>query len=219
MKKIIVCMICICIALAGCGKEKSVVKEKKQKEVLRLTTKGKELVLKNLMNYKVVNKYKLGKKQCTGSIIELDQGYFDLKNKKIHTFIEKKYEAFSLNVDKRYIWINDGENPNTKTASGKVPVIDTKTGKNHLVHLDGIESAKARITEDGKYMIAASQTDEKSFRVRQYDIKNEKVLKEKKYDFHKSVHVNDIISINNGKSYGIIYSTDQGDKLEEFELR
>ena len=68
-------MICICIALAGCGKEKSVVKEKKQKEVLRLTTKGKELVLKNLMNYKVVNKYKLGKKQCTGSIIELDQGY------------------------------------------------------------------------------------------------------------------------------------------------
>ena len=27
MKKIIVCMICICIALAGCGKEKSVVKE------------------------------------------------------------------------------------------------------------------------------------------------------------------------------------------------
>lgn len=75
MKKIIVCMICICIALAGCGKEKSVVKEKKQKEVLRLTTKGKELVLKNLMNYKVVNKYKLGKKQCTGSIIELDQGY------------------------------------------------------------------------------------------------------------------------------------------------
>ena len=63
MKKIIVCMICICIALAGCGKEKSVVKEKKQKEVLRLTTKGKELVLKNLMNYKVVNKYKLGKKQ------------------------------------------------------------------------------------------------------------------------------------------------------------
>lgn len=354
MKKIIVCMICICIALAGCGKEKSVVKEKKQKEVLRLTTKGKELVLKNLMNYKVVNKYKLGKKQCTGSIIELDQGYcvqiyeanrelknqviqgavvedtpdeseivkasiklfdkklketdtvditrlakerkdedllmtsftvspdgtkiawntgenilcynretkkftkynqitkkditaeniifagndklafygtkgeseedtcygyFDLKNKKIHTFIEKKYEAFSLNVDKRYIWINDGENPNTKTASGKVPVIDTKTGKNHLVHLDGIESAKARITEDGKYMIAASQTDEKSFRVRQYDIKNEKILKEKKYDFHKSVYVNDIISINNGKSYGIIYSTDQGDKLEEFELR
>ena len=75
MKKIIVCMICICIALAGCGKEKSVVKEKKQKEVLRLTTKGKELLLKNLMNYKVVNKYKLGKKQCTGSIIELDQGY------------------------------------------------------------------------------------------------------------------------------------------------
>lgn len=61
MKKIIVCMICICIALAGCRKEKSVVKEKKQKEVLRLTTKGKELVLKNLMNYKVVNKYKLGK--------------------------------------------------------------------------------------------------------------------------------------------------------------
>ncbi|EFV16804.1 hypothetical protein HMPREF0996_01430 [Lachnospiraceae bacterium 5_1_63FAA] len=88
-----------------------------------------------------------------------------------------------------------------------------------MVHLDGIESAKARITEDGKYMIAASQTDEKSFRVRQYDIKNAKVLKEKKYDFHKSVHVNDIISINNGKSYGIIYSTDQGDKLEEFELR
>lgn len=71
MKKIIVCMICICIALAGCGKEKSVVKEKKQKEVLRLTTKGKELLLKNLMNYKVVNKYKLGKKQCTGSIIDL----------------------------------------------------------------------------------------------------------------------------------------------------
>ena len=35
---------------------------------------------------------------------------------------------------------------------------------------------KARITEDGKYMIAASQTDEKSFRVRQYDIKNAKVF-------------------------------------------
>ena len=283
MKKIIVCMICICIALAGCRKEKSLVKEKKQKEVLLLATKGKDLILKNLISQKIVNKYKLGKKQCTGSIIELDQGYcvqiyeanrelknqviqgavvedtpdeseivkasiklfdkklketdtvditrlakerkdedllmtsftvspdgtkiawntgenilcynretkkftkynqitkkditaeniifagndklafygtkgeseedtcygyFDLKNKKIHTFIEKKYEAFSLNVDKRYIWINDGENPNTKTASGKVPVIDTKTGKNHLVHLDGIESAKALLIKE-----------------------------------------------------------------------
>ena len=87
-----------------------------------------------------------------------------------------------------------------------------------MVQLHGIESAKARITEDGKYMIAVSQTDEKSFCVRQYGIKNEKVLKEKKYDFHKSVHVSDMISINSGKSYGIIYSTDQGDKLEEFEL-
>ena len=354
MKKIIVCMICICIALAGCGKEKSVVKEKKQKEVLYLTTKGKELILKNLISQKIVNKYKLGKKQCAGSTIELDKGYcvqiyeanrelknqviqgaviedmpdeseivkasikffdknlketdtvdvtklakerkdedllmtsftvspdgtkiawdigentlcydrktkkftkynqitkkditaeniifagndklafygtkgeseedtcyryFDLKNKKIYTFIEKTYEAFSLNADARYMWINDGENPNTKTASGKVPVVDTKTGKNHLVHLDGIESAKARISEDGKYMIAVSQTDEKSFRVRQYDIKNEKVLKEKKYDFHKSVHISDMISINNGKSYGIIYNMDQGDRLEEFALR
>ena len=36
MKKIIVCMICICIALVGCGKEKSVVKEKKQKEEYKL---------------------------------------------------------------------------------------------------------------------------------------------------------------------------------------
>lgn len=332
-------MICICIALAGCGKEKSVVKEKKPKEVLFLTTKGKDLILKNLISQKIVNKYKIDKKQCAGSIIELDKGYcvqiyeanrelknqiiqgavvedtpdeseivkasikffnknlketdtvdviklakerkdedllmtsftvspdgkkiawnigenilcynrgikkltkynqitkkhitaeniifagndklafygtkgeseedtcygyFDLNNKKMHTFIEKKYEAFSLDADERYIWINDGENPNTKTANGKVPVIDIKTGENYLVHLDGIESTKARITEDGKYMIAVSQIDEKSFRVRQYEIKNEKVLKEKKYDFHKSVHVSDIISINNGKSYEII---------------
>ena len=43
------------------AEEKAKAEEKKQKEVLRLTTKGKELVLKNLMNYKVVNKYKLGK--------------------------------------------------------------------------------------------------------------------------------------------------------------
>ena len=75
MKKIIVCMLCICIALAGCGKEKNVVKEKKQKEVLHLITKGKDLILKNLISQKIVNKYKLGKKQCAGSIIELDKGY------------------------------------------------------------------------------------------------------------------------------------------------
>ena len=146
-------------------------------------------------------------------------GYLNLTDKKAHFFIEKKYEAFSLKADKRYIWLNDGENPEDKTASGKMPIVDTKTGKNQLVHLDNIESTKASITEDGKYIIAVSQTEENSFRVRQYDAESEKVLKEKKYDFSETVHVSDIISINDGKSYGIIYGTDKGDKLEKFELK
>lgn len=75
-------------------------------------------------------------------------GYLNLTDKKVHLFVEKKYEAFSLKADKRYIWLNDGENPEDKTASGKMPIVDTKTGKNQLVHLDNIESTKASITED-----------------------------------------------------------------------
>lgn len=146
-------------------------------------------------------------------------GYLNLTDKKVHFFIEKKYEAFSLKADKRYIWLNDGENPEDKTASGKMPIVDTKTGKKWMVHLDNIESAKASITEDGKYIIAVSQTEENSFRVRQYDAESEKILKEKNYDFSETVHASDIISINDGKSYGIIYGTDKGDKLEKFELK
>ena len=100
-----------------------------------------------------------------------------------------------------------------------MPIVDTKTGKKWMVHLDNIESAKASITEDGKYIIAVSQTEENSFRVRQYDAESEKILKEKNYDFSETVHASDIISINDGKSYGIIYGTDKGDKLEKFELK
>lgn len=377
MKKIIICVISICILLAGCGEKQMATVENtskkvtenrdekvnaakdgknRDKEAYYLLSEGKKLVLKNLMNNKVVNKYQLTKKQCANSMIKLDTGYcvriyeanrelknrviqgvtvddtpdeneivkvsmkfFDKKlheidtvdvsklaeerknedllmmnyavspdgskiawdigeyilcydrgtkqyteynqitkkdiiatnitftgndklafygsegesgedtcygylnlpNKKVHFFIEKKYEAFSLNADERYIWLNDGENPKDGKASGKVPVIDTKTGKNYIVHLDNIESAKARITKDGKCLIAVSQIEEKSFRVRQYDIESKRILSEKKYDFSQLVHVDDIIPINDvkSKSYGIIYGTDKGTKLEVFELK
>lgn len=142
-------------------------------------------------------------------------GYLNLEDKKVCSFIEKKYEAFSLNADTRYIWLNDGEKPEGGPTSGKMPFIDTKTGEKHIIHLDNIESTKARITEDGKYIIAVSQSDKKTFRVRRYDAKSEKLMSEKKYNFSEKVHVSDIISISNGKAYGVVYGTDKGDRLEK----
>ena len=79
--------------ITGCGKEENVVKkqaiEKTEikekavtkgnttttKEALYLLTEGKELILKNLINNKVLNKYRLNKKQCVSSTIKLDEGY------------------------------------------------------------------------------------------------------------------------------------------------
>lgn len=48
---------------------------KETKRSFTLNNKRKRIGFEKSVNYKVVNKYKLGKKQCTGSIIELDQGY------------------------------------------------------------------------------------------------------------------------------------------------
>lgn len=361
MKKIIGCMLCICLILTGCAKEKNTAEEKnagKEKTVSTESTalypliEGKKLILKDLSGHKIVNQYRLGKKQCADSIMKLNKGYcvriytadrelrnqtvqgmtvedtpddseivnvsikfFDkhfretdtvdisklakerknedfltsnftvspdgskiawdagknilvydrktkkfaeysqisgkdivaenitfagndklafygskgadekdtcygylnLTDKKLDSFVEKNYEAFSLYADANYIWLNDGENPEG-TASGEMPVIDIRNGKKQVVHLDNIESTKARITEDGKYIIAVSQTKEKNFRVRQYDAGSGKILNEKKYEYKESVHVNDIISINEGKICGVIYSTDKGDKIENYEI-
>lgn len=145
-------------------------------------------------------------------------GYLDFSNKKLFSFIEKKFEAFSLNVDKRYMWLNDGENPEDGTASGKFIMVDTETGKNNIISVDNIESTKARITEEGKDIIAISQTEEKSFRVRQYSVEEGKVLNEKMFKYSESVHANDIVSIGNGR-YAVIYGTDKGEKLEEIKLK
>lgn len=144
-------------------------------------------------------------------------GYLNLSNKKLISFIEKKYEAFSLYSDKRYMWLNDGENPKDGKSSGKFIMVDTETGKNDIIHLDNIESTKAAITEDGKYIIAICQTEEKSFRIRQYSVANGSVLKEKEYKFSNDIHASDIIPID-GRIYGIIYGTDKGEKLEKFVL-
>ena len=64
--------------ITGCGiKEKAVTKGNTtmMKEALYLLTERKELILKNLINNKVVNKYQLNKKQCVSSTIKLDEGY------------------------------------------------------------------------------------------------------------------------------------------------
>lgn len=144
-------------------------------------------------------------------------GYLNLSDKKVTSFVEKKYQAFSLYSDKRYMWLNDGENPKDGKSSGKFIMVDTKTRKNNIIHLDNIESTKAAITENGKYIIAISQTEEKSFRIRQYNVADGRILKEKNYKFSNDIHASDIIPID-GRIYGIIYGTDKGEKLEKFVL-
>lgn len=144
-------------------------------------------------------------------------GYLDLNSNKITYFEEKNYDAFSLHTDERYMWLNDGEDPYSHTSSGKLVLLDTETGENRVINLDGLESTQSRITKDGKNIIAVKQDKEQSFRVRQYDVVTGNKISEK--DYNMGGKVSDIVFTGNDNIYGIVVGTEDGETVEQFNLK
>ena len=145
-------------------------------------------------------------------------GYLDLSDGKVYSFVENEYEAFSLWTNEKYMWINDGADPKTGKSSGKFVVVDTEHCKKIITKVDGTESTRSRLTEDGKYVVSVMETSEKDFRVRQYDAGTGEIKEEKEYKFKEGVHTSEIIYIGSGV-YGIVYGMSEGVRLEEFSLK
>ncbi|AZS15684.1 hypothetical protein [Paenibacillus lutimineralis] len=112
---------------------------------------------------------------------ELSYGIIELGAKKITVHTEKQYQGSDIQISDRYASITDVINPVNNTSSGKVLIVDVQTGEASLMKVDGTESTMARVTEDGKYLIAVNQEDEINYRIRQYKLKTGDMVKEEKF--------------------------------------
>lgn len=140
-------------------------------------------------------------------------GYIDVNKDTITVHNEKDYLGFSLFTSGDYLFMNDGEDPDTGTSSGKIVILDCTKNQVIKLGLDGIESTLAMVTEDGKELIAVKTLDEKSFRIRCYEVSTGNVLKEKECRKNMKVRPASIKKMYDGK-YGIIYFDDKGEAVE-----
>ena len=111
------------------------------------------------------------------------------------------------------MFMNDGEDPTTGTASGKIIMLNCSNNEVKKLYLDGTESTLAFVTEDGKELIAAKILDETSFRIRWYEVSTGNVLEEKTCS--KNVQVKPVaIKKLYDDEYGVIYMNDKGEAVE-----
>lgn len=113
---------------------------------------------------------------------ELSYGLIELSAKKITVHTEKQYQGSDIQIADHYASITDDINPVSNTSSGKVLIVDVQTGEASLMKVDGTESTMARVTGDGKYLLAVKQEDGVSYRIRQYKLKTGDVVKEENFN-------------------------------------
>lgn len=88
--------------------------------------------------------------------------------------------------------------------NGKIPILNIETDESSIIQLDGTESTFAKVTEDGKYLITRKKIDG-DIRVRLYDIKTQKVVKEKLFDYNESIYeILDVIYSGDSSLYYLV---------------
>lgn len=148
---------------------------------------------------------------------ELSYGMIELDSKKISVHTENQFLGSDIQITNRYASITDSTDPRNKMSSGKVLIVDTETGESFTVKVDGEESTMARITEDGKYLLAVKQVNEGNYRIRQYQLQTGKVVKEE--NFEPVQQESKVVAINptqNSAVYQIIVFT--GSKYDFFSF-
>lgn|GEM_PF-725824 len=120
----------------------------------------------------------------TGSSIQTEEGdcvfgLIGLNDKKITSHIEKQYHSNSIQVTAGYACIRDTEMPFVGTSGGKVPILNLQTGEAFTIKVGGSESAHARVSEDGEYLITLQEIASGNYRIRQYRLSTGELLNEK----------------------------------------
>ncbi|MWC29499.1 hypothetical protein [Paenibacillus sp. MMS18-CY102] len=115
----------------------------------------------------------------------LSYGLVDLASKQVTVHKEKQYLANEIAVSNRYASITDTMAPRSNTSSGKVLMLDMDTEDAFSVAVDGLESVMARVTGDGKALLAVKEEKGGSYRIRQYAIPSGKAVKEETFELDK----------------------------------
>lgn len=140
---------------------------------------------------------------------ELSYGMIELDTKKISVHTENQFLGSDIQITNQYASITDVTDPISNMSSGKVLIVDTQTGEGFMVKVDGEESTMARITEDGKYLLAVKQENEGNYRIRQYQLQTGNVVKEE--NFEPVQQESKVLAINptqNSAVYQIIVFTE-----------
>ena len=135
-------------------------------------------------------------------------GYLNLMDGELVVYVEKSYNASTIQTNRRYLCVNDGENPNTHSSSGRILVLDCETNKQKTFELDGLESTMAMVTEDGKYVIAVKWMSDYAFRIRHYDFQTGEKLDEKNFEKKECVKARQIRQYDD--IYAVVFGTDAG---------
>jgi len=120
----------------------------------------------------------------TGSSTQTEEGdcvfgLIRLEDKEMSRYVEKQYHPYFIRVTDGYAWLCDTEKPFVGTSGGKVPIVDLRTKKAFTIKVDGAESAHARVSEDGKYLITIQKTTPGNYRIRQYRLPSGEMVNEK----------------------------------------
>ena len=152
----------------------------------------------------------------TGSSAQSDEGaciygLIDLDNKNMTLNVENEYKPGYIQVTTGYAWLCDNIKPSVNTASGKVPILDLQTKKAFTMKVDEAESPHARVTEDGKYLLAVKEIAPGSYRIRQYRLATGEIVNE------KAIHMEEgalwafgLVYSGNSSIYNLISSTQDG---------
>ncbi len=152
----------------------------------------------------------------TGGSIKTEEGdcvfgLIDLENRKMSLHIEKQYHSNSIQVTARYACIRDNGKPFIGTSVGRVPILDLQTTEAFTIKVGGSESAHARVSEDGKYLITLQEIASGNYRIRQYGLLTGEMLNERSITPDVGVLWNaDIIYNDKTSTYELAGITEDG---------
>lgn len=141
---------------------------------------------------------------------EFSYGFIELASPKIKLHTYKRFLGTDIQISEPYASFTDVINPINDTSSGQVLLLDWHTGEASSLQVDGDESTMARVTEDGKYLLAVKKQDA-SYRIRQYELKTGDVVKEE--DYQPAQKVSEVYRIEpavNPNEYSMILFTEDG---------
>lgn len=143
-----------------------------------------------------------------GNSTEFDEkssvyGLIDIAEKKMSMHEAKEFHASNIMLSGKYACFCDLEFL-LDYKNGKIPILNIETDESSIIQLDGTESTFAKVTEDGKYLITRKKIDG-DIRVRLYDIKTQKVVKEKLFDYNESIYeILDVIYSGDSSLYYLV---------------